>query len=254
MGIVDPKQFVDTLDQELETIQETKDVPEKFKGKTQEDIIKMYEEAERKASRLGNEVGQLRSQLQPRKEVEEPVKKDVRVDDLLENPEEAVDTIVAQHPTVRKLSKTVNDLEADLHKRDFESKHPKYAEDLGDEKFVEWIQASQVRRALASAADQYDYVAAGELWNLWEERKQLVSEVQTKKQEQKKETRAQALKAGTLESGTGNSAESKKTISRADVIDLKYRAAVGDRKAQAIVNDPSWQREVRAAYADKRTR
>lgn len=254
MGIIDPKQHVDELDRELDDIQDTKEVPEKYKGKSTEDLIRMHEEAERKASRLGNEVGQLRSQLQPRVEPKEPVKKEVKVDDLLENPEEAVTTVVDQHPTVRKLNKTVEELETSLHKREFVANHPDYEQDLDNEDFIKWIQASPSRRALANAADKYDFVAAGELWNLWDERNKLISEVETKKKEQKQEQRKAALKAGTLESGTGNSTESKKILSRNEIIDLKHRAALGDRKAQAIVDDPRWQAEVRAAYREGRAR
>jgi hypothetical protein len=253
MGIVDPKQHVDELDQELESIQKPNDDNPKYKGKSLEDVIKMHEEAERKASRLGNEIGQLRQELQPRK-VEEPKKIEVKVDDLLENPAETVTTVVEQSPSVRKLNKTVEQLEMDLHKRDFETKNPNYHEDLNSEDFHEWIGQSRVRKALAQAADKYDYVAAGELWDLWTERNELVKGVQEQKAKDKETKRKEQLKAATLESGTGVSTEGKKVFRRSEIIDLKHRAALGDRKAQATVEDPAWQREIRQAYMDKRVK
>jgi len=260
MGIIDPVQHKsqDDLDRELEQIQGNKEapvVPEKYQGKSLEDVIKMHQEAEKEKSRLGNELGQARQQLQhrPVKE-EEPKKREVKVDDLLENPEEAVSTIVNQDPVVRNVRTKVEQLEQDLNKRSFEQSYPEYQKDLADPAFAEWINGSTVRRALAVAADKYDFTAAGELWNLWEERKQLVKDVEAKKEEQKKQDRATKLKQGMLESGTGSSTETKKVFSREEIRNLKTRALQGDRKAQAIVSDPVWQRETLQAYVDKRTK
>jgi hypothetical protein len=89
---------------------------------------------------------------------------------------------------------------------------------------------------------------------MWDERKQLVSDTKARREEQKKQERENKLKAGTLESGNGTPTDSKKMWSRAEIIDLKMRAKLGDRKAQAIVDDPKWQKQVYAAYAEERAK
>ncbi len=255
MGIVDPRQS--ELDVELEDLDTGKpEVPEKLKGKSVEDVYKMYEEAEKKASRIANELGQLRqTTLQPRQtEIKEPVKKEVKVDDLLEDPEDAVNTLVNQNPVVKRITSTVDELEQNLHRQSFESEYPAFREDIKDDKFMEWVSGNPVRRSLATAADKLDYQAASALWNMWEERKAILQEAEASKSKEKEQARKAALKKGTLESGTGQPTETKKVMSRAEIIGLKERALLGDRKAQAIVSNPEWQASVMQAYAEGRAK
>lgn len=254
MGIIDPTQNqeteVDKLDQELEA-----EIPEKYRGKSTKDLIEMHAKTEKDLSRLGQEVGQLRKQVLERpQEKQEPEKREVKVDDLLENPEDAVNTLVNQNPVVRKINSTVEDLERDLNRRVFETKHTKYQEDVKDEKFLEWVNANPVRRALAEEADKYNFSAATALWDMWDERKAVIADVEETRAKQKADKKKADLKAGTLESGNGTPTESTKIWSRSEIIDLKQRALLGDRKAQAIVSNPKWQAEVMSAYVEKRAK
>lgn len=255
MGIIDPTQNqeteVDKLEQELEA-----EIPEKYRGKSTKDLIEMHAKTEKDLSRLGQEVGQLRKQvvLERPQEKKEPAKKEVNVDDLLENPEDAVNTLVNQNPVVRKINSTVEDLERDLSRRSFETKHPEYIKDVKDEKFLEWVNGNPVRRALADSADKWDFQAADALWDMWDERKSVIAEVEETKAKQKADKKKADLKAGTLESGNGTPTESTKIWSRSEIIELKRQALLGDRKAQAIVSNPKWQAEVMSAYAEKRAK
>jgi hypothetical protein len=255
MGIVDPTQNVevnevDKLEQELEAT-----IPEKYRGKTQKELIEMHAKTEKDLSRLGQEVGELRKKVLERpQERKEPEKKEVKVDELLENPEQAVNTLVNQNPVVNKLNNTVDDLERDLKRRNFETKHPDYKDDLQDESFGEWIAANPLRRALADAADQYDFQAADALWDMWRERKEIVGEAEKAKAKAKEDKRKAALKAGTLESGNGTSTESTRVWSRAEIRAIKERAMLGSRKDKALVDDPKWQAEVMAAYREGRAK
>lgn len=268
MGIIDLVQYEkdqdaerkdaqDALDKELGEVKDTSGaIPEKFRGKSLEEVISIAETLERKASRLGNEVGQLRQlraqvELEPQKR---PEKKEVNVDALLENPSEAVETIVNQSAEVTKLRQTVDQLSSDTAKREFETQYPDYAKDLIDEEFMDWATKNPVRRALASAADQYDYRAARELWNMWGERKELVGSAEKQKKEAKEANRERKLRDGTLESGTGNSTETKKVFSRREIRDIRTKALQGDRKSQDIVNDPEWNAAVMSAYIEKRAK
>jgi hypothetical protein len=262
-NIVDPTQYEreqqeraaqlqSDLDKELGEVRETEsEIPDKYKGKTLEEVIQMHQEAEREKSRLGNEVGQLRSKVleRPAPKVE-PKKTEVNVDSLLENPEEAIGSVVKNE--TKELKEAVEEIRNDRARREFEAKYPDFQKDMKDEKFFEWIKKNPVRLGLAQSADVGDYQAADLLWDMWHE----VKEVQASKAEQAKAEakakRDKQLKDGMLESGTGNTVESKKVFRRSEITNLKTRAKQGDREAMAIVNDPSWQQEVLNAYAQKR--
>lgn len=240
----------DTLESELESV---KPIPDKYKDLTREQLVEMHQTTERNLSRLGHEVGQLRKQvLEPRKEVTPP--KEVKVDDLLENPRDAIETVVKDSPLVKKLNDQLESFEQNQLKQSFEQSFPDWQKDTQNPEFFEWIQKSKSRTALAQAADTADYFAAQELWSLWKERQELTRASTEGKAREKAEKREQALKAGTLESGSGTSTESKKVFKRSEIRDLKTRALQGDRKAQSIVEDPQWQQEVQRAYAEGRAR
>lgn len=266
MGIIDPTQYANDqeqlakqreseLDAELGEVRDKDEakIPDKYKGKSLEEVIQMHEEAERKASRLGNEIGQLRQQvLQRPTKAEEPKKKEVNVDTLLENPEDSIEAVIEQSPVVRKLNETVESVERDIQKRKFESKHTEYQKDLNDEQFFEWIKKNPVRVGLAQSADAGDFQAADLLWDMWAEVKEVRQVRAEQEKVEAKKKREKALQDGTLESGTGNTTESKKVFRRSEIQNLKTRAKLGDRQAQAIVEDPTWQQEVLRAYEQKR--
>lgn len=252
------KQAQDALDAELSTVEKPGSIPEKYRGKSLEEIIAINEELVRKASRLGNEVGELRryretTELELRK-AREPQRKEVNVDVLLDNPEEAVETVIGQSSKIRKLEERLEQLDSQDAKRQFEQNFPNYQNDLASDEFLEWATKNPVRRALAQAADKYDFTAAHELWSLWQERQELVGAQEAAAKRIKAQEKEKKLKDATLESGTGNSTEVKKVFSRREIRDIKTRALMGDRSAEAIVNDPEWQRQTMQAYLDKRAR
>jgi hypothetical protein len=260
--LIDSKQYdadvdqrANDLDAELNEVRETEAnaLPDKYKGKSLEEVIQMHQEAEREKSRLGNEVGQLRQQvLQPRTTREEPKKKDVDVDALLENPEQAVETIVTQSETVKKLSEQVDNIDRTNQKREFEARHPEWQKDTQNQAFYDWVGKNRIRHTLALAADKGDYNAANELWDMWQEVKDLSAQATEQKKQETKAKREKQLQQGTLESGSGNTTESKKVFKRSEIRDLKTRAALGDRAAQATISDQNWQKEVMAAYSSGR--
>jgi hypothetical protein len=252
------KQAQDALDAELSSVEKPGSIPEKYRGKTLDDVIAMHQSVEQKLSRLGNEVGELRrfretQQLELQK-VREPQRKEVNVDALLDNPEEAVETVIGQSSKIRKLEEQLEQLGTQDAKRQFEQTFPEYQRDLQNEEFIEWALKNPVRRALASAADKYDFTAANELWSMWQERQELVGSAEAQKKQQQAAIKEKKLRDGTLESGTGNSTETKKVFSRREIRDIKTRALQGDPKAQDIVNDPQWQAQTMQAYLDKRAR
>lgn len=247
----------DTLEKELNDVQSR--IPEKYRGKSVEELAKIAEDIEREKSRLGNELGQTRKQLLERQIEAKPKEppKQVTADEVLTNPNDAIEQVVSQSPTINKVKESVSrldELERNFQLQSFERTYPNYMQDLKDPAFIEWVSKSQVRQQLAGRADQYDFNAADQLWSLWDEQKDLVKQLEVAKEQAKVQTREKKLKDGMVESGTGGTTETKKVFSRYEIQNLKTRAKQGDKAAEAVVSDPNWQREVNAAYADGRVK
>ena len=100
-----------TEEPEQETPQE-EDIPDKYKGKSTADIVRMHQEAEKLLGRQSSEVGELRSVVDsyiqtqldtndtpaPTQEPEEEI-------DFFSDPDKAVARAIANHPQLRGLKK-----------------------------------------------------------------------------------------------------------------------------------------------------
>ena len=199
------------------------DIPEKYKGKSVKDIVRMHQEAERAIGKQGSEVGELRrivddfvktqtvSQQQQAPEVEEEV-------DFFTDPEKAVASAISKHPKVREAEQLSAQMKKAEALANLKSAHPDFDKVVQDGSFSEWINKSKVRQELYSRADRsYDFDAANELLTTWKERSQVVAQ----SQEVEKAQRKQAVKSASTGSskGSGETA-SKKTYRRADIIEL----------------------------------
>ena len=209
-----------------EQVSEEKDkpsfeLPEKFKGKTAEEIAKSYVELEKMTGRQAQELGELRrladeyikTQLSEGKS-----KKEEEVDDIdfLEKPEEAVSKVIEKHPALNK----IQELELKIAEKEFASKHPDYKDIAKTPEFAEWVAASDFRKDLYARADSFDFKAADELFTLWKERQELLKSVSNKEEEIKKEERKKQLKDAAAESGSSG-ATSKKKFRRSELIRLR---------------------------------
>lgn len=138
-------------------------VPDKFKGKTVDQVVDMYRELETAYGRQGNELGQqrkltdqlleLRKEPAPAQPKTEP-RKPLDVSTLLDNPEEAIRQAVDTHPDVvaaRKLGQTNRVLEAHAA---LSKSHPDYQTVMSDPAFVEWITANPSQRDILAIGDQ----------------------------------------------------------------------------------------------------
>lgn len=199
------------------------EIPEKYKGKSVKDIVRMHQEAERAIGKQGSEVGELRrivdeyvraqtvTKQQQAPEVEEEV-------DFFTDPDKAIAKAISKHPKVQQAEQMAAQMAQAKILQDLKTTHPDYTEIIQDSSFVDWIGKSKVRQELFSRADRYyDFDAANELLSTWKERNQVVQ--QTKAVE--KVERKQAVKAASTGAtkGSGETA-SKKTYRRADIIEL----------------------------------
>jgi len=212
-----------TPEEEPEEQTDEEDIPDKYKGKTIKDIVRMHQEAERAIGKQGSEVGELRrivddfvkaqtvTQQQQAPVVEEEV-------DFFTDPDKAIARAIEKHPKVRQAEELSAQMKKAEAMANLKSAHPDFTDIVQSEGFGEWVNKSKVRRELFSRADRnYDFDAADELLTTWKERNQVVEQTKQVEQVQRK----QAVRAASTGSskGSGETA-SKKTYRRADIIEL----------------------------------
>jgi hypothetical protein len=194
-----------------------------YKDKTNDELIKMHQEAQKLIDRQGVEVSEVRkladelikSQLTPnQREVEKP--KEV---DFFENPQEAIRQQIENHPRVQAAEQFARQAQMEQSKQRLMQMHPDMNQVVQDSAFQDWVKASKVRQQMYQQADAYDLDVANELISTFKELKavkqQKVAEVDTA-------ARDQTLKAAAVETG-GSGESGKKIYRRADLIRLKMR-------------------------------
>ena len=235
--------------EEVEQPQEESSLPEKYQGKSLEDVVQMHQEAEKLLGRQSSEVGELRKVVDdyisqsitttaPQQYVEP--EDDI---DYFTDPQAAVNRAIENHPKIREAEQYTAQYKKQSSLATLQTKHPDMQDILNDNGFAEWIKASKIRTQLFVQADQqYDADAADELFSLWKERKTVAQQTaQVEKQARKQQVRA---------ANTGNargSAEGsrKKVYRRADIIKLMKN----DPDRYQALSD-----EIMAAYAEGRVR
>lgn len=220
------------------------ELPEKYRGKSIEDVVKMHQEAEKLASRHSQEVGEVRrladellkAQLAKKPEVEKPEEID-----FFDNPTEAINKAVSSNPRVLAAEQNALQVQREYSKQMFFAKHPDALNIAQDSEFQDWVGKSKVRQKLLRDADNYDFDAGDELIGTWKELKGI-------KQAQSKQVEKQAidnvLKDASVDTG-GSGESSRKVYRRADLIRLKMKDPA---KYDAMYDD------IMKAYADGRVR
>ena len=233
--IVDPQpeeDNVDTIENEVEEIQheeveqpqEEPTLPEKYQGKSLEEVVQMHQEAEKLLGRQSSEVGELRkvvddyissqTQQQAPQQYVEP-EDDI---DYFTDPQGAVNKAIENHPKIKEAEQYSAQYKQQAALATLNNKHPDMQEILNDPKFAEWIKASKIRTQLFVQADQqYDADSADELFSLWKERKQVVQQTANVEKQERK----QQLKAANTGNARGSAEGSRKKVyRRADIIKL----------------------------------
>ena len=224
-------------------------LPEKYQGKSLEEVVQMHQEAEKLLGRQSSEVGELRkvvddyissqTQQAPQQQYVEP-EDDI---DYFTDPQAAVNRAIENHPKIREAEQYTEQYKKQSSLATLQAKHPDMQTILSDPKFAEWIKASKIRTQLFVAADQqYDADSADELFSLWKERKTVAQ--QTAQVE--KQARKQTLKAANTGNARGSSAGTRKKVyRRSDIIKLMK---TDPERYQALSN------EILQAYAEGRVK
>ena len=226
--------------------EEEEDIPEKYRGKSAKDIVRMHQEAEKLLGRQSSEVGELRKLvdnfIMNQTQASKPVEKDDDVD-FFEDPKRAVEKAIANHPKIRQAEQLSVNMRKQQAAAMLHNTHPDYASIVSDPEFRNWVEASKVRKELITRADRgFDFEAANELLSTWKERKRVVQ--QTKEVEEK-EIKRQRKAASTGGGQGGGEGRSRKIYRRSDIINLMTT----DPDRYAALAD-----EITKAYAEGRVK
>ena len=231
-----------------ETPQEQDDIPDKYKGKSTAEIVRMHQEAEKLLGRQSSEVGELRSvvdsYIQTQLDTNTPATQEPEEDiDFFSDPDKAVERAIKNHPSIKAAEAQTQQYKQQTAQSHLQQRHPDMQEILQDGKFVDWIKGSKIRTQLFAQADtQYDYEAADELFSLWKERQQAVGQTVAQEKASRKEAVKTASTGGAK--GSGETA-SRKVYRRSDIIKLMQ----DDPDRYLSLSD-----EIMQAYAEGRVR
>jgi len=242
----------EALEAKPEATTEPTAVPDKYSGKSLEDVVRMHQEAEKLLGRQSSEVGDLRNvvdsyintQLQsqePTQATHDTPDEDI---DFYSDPEKAISRAIENHPSVKAAEESSRAYKKQTSMALLKESHPEIPQIVNDPKFAEWIQASKIRTRMFVQADQhFDTEAAHELFSLWKDRSGAIN--QTLQAE--KEGRQKAVKEGSTGYTRGNpdSSSSKKIYRRADIIKLMKT----DPERYLALSD-----DIQQAYAEKRVK
>jgi len=225
------------------------DVPEKYKGKSTAEIVRMHQEAEKLLGKQSGEVGELRSvvdsYIQTQLDSTPPPTQETEAEDIdfFSDPDKAVERAIANHPSIKKAEAANLNNQRQTAQSKLQSRHPDMNEIVQDGKFVDWIKSSKIRTQLFAQADrQYDYDAADELFTNWKERQGVVAQAASTE----KDTRKAAVKSASTGTARGTGEQrAKKVYRRSDIIKLMKT----DPDRYMSLSD-----EITQAYAEGRVR
>ena len=223
---VDSSTTTEPVDQQTEIV-----VPEKYKGKSLDQIVKMHQEAEKLIGRQAQEVGEVRKladelikqQLNSNKQDTQPRVEDNEID-YFADPDRAVNHAVENNPVVKQLRE-----QSELAAKQqvvviLQQQYPDYLNIVQTEDFANWVKSSKVRTNLLIDAENYNLDAAQELLETYTAIKgikaQNAQKVDAALVEDSKATRSQTLRSAAVQKG-GTGEVGKPVYKRVDLIRLR---------------------------------
>jgi hypothetical protein len=232
------------------------EIPEKYKNKSLDEIVRMHQEAEKLIGRQAQEVGEVRKladsllkqQLEAKHDKQPEPAQEI---DWFEDPQKAINQALESNPVLRQLQEQ-QAIQAQRAALDvIEKSHPDFVSVAQSEDFQQWVAASKVRQRLYNDANNYDADSALELLDNYKSLrglKQQKEETSKAADEALKKTdsegRSKALKAAAVQQG-GTGETGKPVYRRADLIRLRMQ----DPSRYESMAD-----EILNAYAEGRVR
>jgi hypothetical protein len=226
-------------------------IPEKYKGKSMDDIIRMHQEAEKLIGRQAQEVGEVRKladelikrQISPQEQPAKAIEDDT---DFFADPVKAVNKAVEAHPAVVQAQQAAMQMARMQTANRLAQSHPDYTQVIADPEFATWVNESPIRQRLYAAADkQFDFDSANELLANFKALKKMKQETVQQAAQQLQDQRNQTLKAATVAVDGATGEASKKIYRRADLIRLQM---TDPERYMALQDD------IMAAYNENRVR
>jgi len=248
----------DELPSELDVVEEQQqaklpeteqlsDVPNFYRDKSLEDVIKMHQEANKLIDRQGKEVGEIRKLAdelikQNLSSNKQSIKEEAPEVDFFENPKEAIRQTVDNHPDVVAGRQAAYDFKKMQIQQKLAQEHPDFGQVASDPDFANWVKSSPIRINLFAKADgEFDYDSANELLTTY---KQLRGVKAKQTSDAGEATRKTNLKAAGVDIG-GSGESGKRVYRRADLIRLKMT----DPNRYEALSD-----EIMQAYAEGRVK
>jgi len=247
MLIDDEKEEFGELEIEQQKIEQKAELPEKYRDKSLDEIVRMHQEAEKLIGKQAQEVGEVRKLAdelikQNLGSRQQQTRQDEPEVDFFENPQKAVQRTVDNHPDILAARQVTQEMKRAQIQQRLAQEHPDFGEIAKDQDFANWVKSSPVRIKIFEQADSgYDFDSANELLSTY---KQLRTVKSKQVSDEGEVTRKQNLKAVGVDVG-GSGESSKKVYRRADLIQLQLR----DPDRYAALSD-----EIMQAYVEKRVR
>jgi hypothetical protein len=247
MLVDNDKEEFGELEIEQQKIEQKAELPEKYRDKSLDDIVRMHQEAEKLIGKQAQEVGEVRKladelikqnlgsrQQQTRQEEPEV--------DFFENPQKAVQRTVDNHPDILAARQVTLEMKRSQIQQRLAQEHPDFGDIAKDQDFANWVKSSPVRIKIFEQADSgYDFDSANELLSTY---KQLRGVKNKQVSDAGEASRKQTLRAVGVDTG-GSGESSKKVYRRADLIRLKMQ----DPNRYEALSD-----EIMVAYQEGRVR
>ena len=228
-------------------------IPEKYAGKSNEDLVEMHQNVEKMMSKQSNEVGEQRKLIQSlmdaqNKALETALPKEEEAnfeDQFYSDPKQALNNAIENHPELlaakeeRKISAQKQQVSV------LEKAYPDWQTKIATSEFQKWVGESEIRTEMFKKADsEYRPDYAIELFDMFDK----VNMIDKTKEVQEAEIqkRDKALKATTTENrSTSDTLGGKKVYRRADLIQLQ----VSDPNRYEALQD-----EIYSAYQEGRVK
>jgi hypothetical protein len=230
-------------------------VPDKYRGKSLDEIVKMHQEAEKLIGRQAQEVGEVRKladdlikqQLNTNKQDTQPSALDNEID-YFSDPDKAVNHAVENNPIVRQLKEQQEVQMRQQQAAQLQSKFPNFQEIVSSPDFSDWIKSSRVRLDLFAKANNFDMDSAEELLDTYTTIKGIKAQQANDADKQlinnEEQNRNKQLKSAAVQKG-GSGEVGKPIYRRVDLIRLRM---TDPERYNALQDD------IMSAYADGRVK
>lgn len=233
-------------------------IPEKFKGKTAEDIAKSYVELEKHQGSLNNQLGDYRSMTDRFLSLEEKRVADLgkagvepyEIDptELLANPEKVLEEYFEHRKgndtEYTELQDRLDRIEGQVGQSSIQAKHADANDITADPAFQAWVNSNSVRMEIAQSAvqnkdiDKLDYLLTG-----WKESNPGTADTSTDTPQRTELQNARRVSTETTSASGNTSTDSGKRFSRRKLVHLK----MSNPDEYAAMSD-----EILLAYSQKR--